>query len=479
MNYYERLGLSNGADEKEIKKAYFKKIRQYNPEKAPEEFKKIREAYEQLQNPENRKKCEQLINLENPYKQMYEKVLEYGEMHQLEEAIAVCKEAISFGEHKELFLKKIGELYLANEENGKAVKSFEQLCDLYPENLDYQNNLANAYYKRGFNKKAKALHEKLYEIGYGNAEYLADYISSDYTSDMVRKREAALKLIQIFPETKKENYNNVMYAFETVIEIDLEKDVKRLEQDFAALLSYLRNNKDKMYLLENKLLYLLHIMSDSQNMSIHIASIFLKFLTDLEIDPGVTGEKVRKEIVFVRLVVEEFIMQEDKRLGNTVQEALQGYILKKQALKYEILSGIENEEDWETMELEIKLTILSEMPEIRKELDIVKKDYPVFANEIKGILDEIENCNNLSYLRSKVEKRLKQKLGYPSNSHLIRKKQEANYDDLEDEFNFCGDEFDCDNSFYQQPYKREEKKVGRNDPCPCGSGRKYKQCCGK
>ncbi len=23
------------------------------------------------------------------------------------------------------------------------------------------------------------------------------------------------------------------------------------------------------------------------------------------------------------------------------------------------------------------------------------------------------------------------------------------------------------------------KKIGRNDPCPCGSGRKYKQCCGK
>ncbi|MBO5139557.1 MAG: SEC-C domain-containing protein, partial [Peptococcaceae bacterium] len=22
-------------------------------------------------------------------------------------------------------------------------------------------------------------------------------------------------------------------------------------------------------------------------------------------------------------------------------------------------------------------------------------------------------------------------------------------------------------------------KVGRNDPCPCGSGKKYKHCCGK
>ncbi|WP_413466092.1 SEC-C metal-binding domain-containing protein [Niallia circulans] len=24
-----------------------------------------------------------------------------------------------------------------------------------------------------------------------------------------------------------------------------------------------------------------------------------------------------------------------------------------------------------------------------------------------------------------------------------------------------------------------ETKVGRNDPCPCGSGEKYKKCCGK
>ena len=26
---------------------------------------------------------------------------------------------------------------------------------------------------------------------------------------------------------------------------------------------------------------------------------------------------------------------------------------------------------------------------------------------------------------------------------------------------------------------RKEKKGGRNDPCPCGSGKKYKKCCGK
>jgi preprotein translocase subunit SecA len=29
------------------------------------------------------------------------------------------------------------------------------------------------------------------------------------------------------------------------------------------------------------------------------------------------------------------------------------------------------------------------------------------------------------------------------------------------------------------PKKRESKKIGRNDPCTCGSGKKYKKCCGR
>lgn len=29
----------------------------------------------------------------------------------------------------------------------------------------------------------------------------------------------------------------------------------------------------------------------------------------------------------------------------------------------------------------------------------------------------------------------------------------------------------------QQPARRDESKVGRNEPCPCGNGKKYKKCC--
>lgn len=37
--------------------------------------------------------------------------------------------------------------------------------------------------------------------------------------------------------------------------------------------------------------------------------------------------------------------------------------------------------------------------------------------------------------------------------------------------------------FYKEQKKsttiRKPKKIGRNDPCPCGSGKKYKKCCGR
>lgn len=61
-DYYEILGVSRGADEKEIKKAYRRLARKYHPdlnpnnrEEAEQRFKEINEAYEVLSNPEKRK----------------------------------------------------------------------------------------------------------------------------------------------------------------------------------------------------------------------------------------------------------------------------------------------------------------------------------------------------------------------------------------------------------------------------------------
>jgi SEC-C motif-containing protein len=35
-----------------------------------------------------------------------------------------------------------------------------------------------------------------------------------------------------------------------------------------------------------------------------------------------------------------------------------------------------------------------------------------------------------------------------------------------------------DGAIVNNTYRRDQPKVGRNDPCPCGSGKKFKKCCG-
>ncbi len=61
----------------------------------------------------------------------------------------------------------------------------------------------------------------------------------------------------------------------------------------------------------------------------------------------------------------------------------------------------------------------------------------------------------------------------------IRWRDEPTSDQYQDVQDFDDDLFEDDALFepVPQPFVRTEAKIGRNDPCPCGSGKKYKRCC--
>ncbi len=62
-----------------------------------------------------------------------------------------------------------------------------------------------------------------------------------------------------------------------------------------------------------------------------------------------------------------------------------------------------------------------------------------------------------------------------------REQSSDNFEMRHDEFSGFGDgdEEVRDGEAEHTPFVRQERKVGRNEPCPCGSGKKYKQCCGR
>ena len=70
------------------------------------------------------------------------------------------------------------------------------------------------------------------------------------------------------------------------------------------------------------------------------------------------------------------------------------------------------------------------------------------------MMQRIDNDITLMLVRSEIRQNIERK--------EVSKKQVTN---------------DSNETIKKQPKKSE--KIGRNDPCPCGSGKKYKQCCGK
>ncbi|WP_083915359.1 MULTISPECIES: SEC-C metal-binding domain-containing protein [Gilvimarinus] len=54
--------------------------------------------------------------------------------------------------------------------------------------------------------------------------------------------------------------------------------------------------------------------------------------------------------------------------------------------------------------------------------------------------------------------------------------QYSNDDSTQDSGSCCASASCC---APQAPIKRDQPKVGRNSPCPCGNGKKFKKCCGR
>ena len=63
---------------------------------------------------------------------------------------------------------------------------------------------------------------------------------------------------------------------------------------------------------------------------------------------------------------------------------------------------------------------------------------------------------------------------YSANGQQCEHREHSYFKRIDGEWRFI------DGTIEKNPtYRREEPKIGRNDPCPCGSGKKYKKCCGK
>jgi preprotein translocase subunit SecA len=111
----------------------------------------------------------------------------------------------------------------------------------------------------------------------------------------------------------------------------------------------------------------------------------------------------------------------------------------------------------------MEMTIIMENNTYRREIIRLKNAFPELYQMKKKFFDEVLDERKIESLFYKYRRKLDK----------LEKENPEEYEDLGLELPEEDDDYEV-----QQPYRRDENKVGRNDPCPCGSGKKYKKCCG-
>ncbi|MCR4908393.1 MAG: SEC-C domain-containing protein [Lachnospiraceae bacterium] len=152
---------------------------------------------------------------------------------------------------------------------------------------------------------------------------------------------------------------------------------------------------------------------------------------------------------------------EDK---GKLQKLWQAYFLKEKEIYRQLLKNPDEE---------VKGTV-KELAE-KYEVDIM-----TMTGFLDGINDSLVTGNDIENMEEDTEVSLKfDKISLYKNMVGAKADWLYNLEEWDDIFTPEEKEQYYKEQKRSTTYVREGRKIGRNDPCPCGSGKKYKQCCGK
>ena len=147
--------------------------------------------------------------------------------------------------------------------------------------------------------------------------------------------------------------------------------------------------------------------------------------------------------------------------------------------------------DWQRKLLEIILNLRLDNFDIQAFVDIIGQEFPNFEIA-QGIINLYTNLHNNTrsmvnrgYTPVELSRRYNPHGASPTSISFgpgiqsTIQSGEMNADELTRSFTAMDIPPDLKQSLISETDKAKQPKPGRNDPCPCGSGKKYKKCCGR
>ena len=462
MNYYELLNIERGADANAVKRAYFSMVKIHSPDKDPQGFKAIRLAYETLSDQKKRGEYDSYFseNLSNKQSdgELQNKLLAAHEMirenkfKQAEEFLAgLIGVNLDSMDQPDLFLpdypdvfyteakRLLAEVFWHMNKTGTAVKLCDQLLKQNPSDADTLLLRANIAVSMGHKEKAAKYFNDAAQAAPLNARIWIGYMhfamghAREKVSDIFKR--AMQQNIDMF----REDYSLYLLSTQKTNKFS-ENDCLKYYDKFAEFFLIDKNYDEDTY--ETLMNLLPRIIDDEKNIP-----FFKKVLPVLETS-RYRNDDDEENFEFLRSYINLHELKSDKRIHDVLVD-LTIHLVTKDTDKDE--------------QFGMEYYIVLNLSDLRPSIKILKNEYPELFKLHQAFYFEVLNERKEDHL---IEKYI----------GMYKKLKPALINDDDDD-----DDFDDDSSgaIITETFIRDAPKIGRNDPCPCGSGKKYKKCCGK
>lgn len=472
-NYYDILGIKMGDSQLQIKKAYFSLVRKYPPDRFADEFMEIREAYEVLSNEETRREYDEVIVLSPAIRTTFEYSRHAFVEGDYNTAIKGLEEISLRVPKASLVQDLLGQAYLENGNSGKAVGVFKKLVLQYPSNAAFMGHLADAYLTRGWHRKARSAFERAIQLDEDNVSFWLGWSMTCAMADDFRAQKAVLT--QALEKSRQKHWDNIelyLHIIQNDILMDNLEDVEAHLDELVKLaveredirqaagwaLSTLANDllKAGWVSLANTMINgAVQLFPDNEEIQNIKNKLERLGNLELQIEQLMNDEDIHDDIKYLMGV---------ELIPKSMAEDFASADIMHYMLEYTIAD-----------EINVYLSSIHKLKEKYPELYSIKQDY------FQHVVNPKKRRKLLRKLRSQYRK-------YAAMVAALEDDWDGGEDDWYADGGWDADEDwdwddDEDGIWFddspQQPYVREHPKIGRNDPCPCGSGKKYKKCCGR
>ncbi len=434
-DFYELLEISRDADAGEIKRAYFQQVRKFPPQKFPEEFKQIREAYETLSDDSRRAEYESSVSLPPEALSLINHAEIQSRSGNFDGAVDTLKGAAARFPDIPLFLSRLAELYEDEDKPGLEAKVLEELCKKEPANTQYRIRLARAYGERAWRKKAIKEYTRVINEEPSNGIAWVGLIDC-YGSG--GEYDKSFALINMALENVTDLTGKLrLYVYSVTLNMS-KGEIKTAEASFEKLYALCQENVIPQTYYNKE-------------------SVTLLFTALIPYMNAEWIDRMRRIMGFFPEIKEElFDMMENAdtrfELDNLQKE---GYAVLFAEL-FDTLIYYTEDEDYANDLLAMEANMLFDFEEYRRQINRLQQEHPKLYEMHAGFFRELQLCRDPEPMLIKRLIKLEKQGLSPKFINLdgTEKRPEI------------------------QTFRRDKPKIGRNEKCPCGSGKKYKHCCG-